>query len=203
MNQTTYPPLGRYLLSPAGAYFEYGTPFYNARLRIPLKSFDVFQQYHCRRLSVSSWVKPSFRFSLPLVPQILLQRTLALFRKAAVSPLTGEWRQMEMAVYLHFSNARGWWLTIPQQKASAYRLAPQTISASDDVVVVLHSHGLLSGVFSTTDDHSDDDGFIYGVIGNVHTFTPDMSLRVGFAGHLMSVPVSSVFETGKEFLCHV
>jgi len=55
------------------------------------------------------------------------------------------------------------------------------------VAVVVHSHGKIPTYFSKMDDASEDDGFIFGVIGNLDKPDPTCAFRVGDRGLFFSI----------------
>ena len=83
-------------------------------------------------------------------------------------------------------------LVIPPQEGTATSLeyAPPA-----GVVAEFHSHGTSRAFFSKTDD-GDEQGFrIYGVVGRLNKYRPELSLRVGVYGHFATVEWSQVFDS--------
>ena len=82
-------------------------------------------------------------------------------------------------------------LVVPEQEgtASSLKYIPPA-----GVVAEFHSHGSSRAFFSTTDD-KDEQGFrIYGVVGRLNKYRPELSLRVGVYGHFAAVEWSQVFD---------
>ena len=88
-------------------------------------------------------------------------------------------------------DGRSYRLVVPEQEgtATALEYAPPA-----GVVAEFHSHGTSRAFFSATDD-GDEQGFrIYGVVGRLDKYRPELSLRVGVYGHFAPVEWSQVFE---------
>ena len=85
----------------------------------------------------------------------------------------------------------GYRLVVPPQAGTASSLAYRPPAG---VVAEFHSHGGSRAFFSATDDR-DEQGFrIYGVVGRLDTFRPELSLRVGVYGHFAPVDWPQVFD---------
>ena len=88
-------------------------------------------------------------------------------------------------------DGRSYRLVVPPQAGTATSLAYLPPAG---VVAEFHSHGGSRAFFSATDDR-DEQGFrIYGVVGRLDTFRPELSLRVGVYGHFAPVQWSQVFD---------
>ena len=84
----------------------------------------------------------------------------------------------------------GYRLVVPEQEGTATRLKYRPPAG---VVAEFHSHGTSRAFFSTTDD-GDEQGFrIYGVVGRLNKYRPELSLRVGVYGHFAPANWSQVF----------
>ena len=110
-----------------------------------------------------------------------------------------------------FELGLGWFLDDPDTEwffavrwdGGAYRLVvpPQLGTATSleytppaGVVAEFHSHGTSRAFFSATDD-GDEQGFrIYGVVGRLNKYRPELSLRVGVYGHFAPADWSQVFD---------
>ena len=82
-------------------------------------------------------------------------------------------------------------LVVPPQEGTATSLKYEPPAG---VVAEFHSHGNSRAFFSKTDD-KDEQGFrIYGVVGRLDKYRPELSLRVGVYGHFTPVAWSEVFD---------
>ncbi len=82
-------------------------------------------------------------------------------------------------------------LVVPPQEGTATSLE---YTPPAGVVAEFHSHGTSRAFFSTT-DNKDEQGFrIYGVVGRLNKYRPELSLRVGVYGHFAPADWSQVFD---------
>ncbi len=82
-------------------------------------------------------------------------------------------------------------LVVPPQEGTATSLEYEPPAG---VVAEFHSHGTSRAFFSKTDD-KDEQGFrIYGVVGRLNKYRPELRLRVGVYGHFAPVDWSQVFD---------
>ena len=80
---------------------------------------------------------------------------------------------------------------VPPQEGTATSLE---YTPPAGVVAEFHSHGTSRAFFSAT-DNKDEQGFrIYGVVGRLNKYRPELSLRVGVYGHFAPVDWSQVFD---------
>ena len=88
-------------------------------------------------------------------------------------------------------------LVVPPQEGTATSLKYEPPAG---VVAEFHSHGTSRAFFSKTDD-KDEQGFrIYGVVGRLNKYRPEVRLRVGVYGHFAPVGWSQVFDRGPHGL---
>ena len=88
-------------------------------------------------------------------------------------------------------DGRRYRLVVPEQEGTASSLK---YTPPAGVVAEFHSHGRSRAFFSKTDD-KDEQGFrIYGVVGRLDKYRPEVSLRVGVYGHFALVDWSQVFD---------
>ncbi len=88
-------------------------------------------------------------------------------------------------------NGAAYRLVVPEQEGTATSLA---YAPPAGVVAEFHSHGTSRAFFSATDNR-DEQGFrIYGVVGRLNKYRPELSLRVGVYGHFATVEWSQVFD---------
>ena len=82
-------------------------------------------------------------------------------------------------------------LVVPPQEGTATSLE---YTPPAGVVAEFHSHGTSRAFFSAT-DNKDEQGFrIYGVVGRLNKYRPELSLRVGVYGHFAPADWSQVFD---------
>jgi PRTRC genetic system protein A len=81
-------------------------------------------------------------------------------------------------------------LYIPEQKQEP---ACCEYKCGDNVVIDLHSHGIMSAGFSNTDNNDDQGMRIYGVTGKLDA-RPQIKLRVGVYGYYSDIKYTNVFE---------
>ena len=195
-----YSPLGNYVAGPAGNFLELGTPVFQARFalgdRAPLQGSRL----------VSENVQPCFEMRLERPPIEILTAIFALFRavmriSATVfesGPCSRALAQQEALVWLVYGHKAGWSLRVPPQIAAADHVHSIPITAEDRVGIVFHSHGRLPAYFSPIDDRDEVDGFVYGVVGELHQHRPSVLLRAGYAGHFLPLALEDVFMKGKN-----
>ena len=88
-------------------------------------------------------------------------------------------------------DGRSYRLVVPPQEGTATSLE---YTPPAGVVAEFHSHGTSRAFFSTT-DNKDEQGFrIYGVVGRLNKYRPELSLRVGVYGHFAPVGWPQVFD---------
>jgi PRTRC genetic system protein A len=97
----------------------------------------------------------------------------------------------EVLLAVTFDPNRGYRLIVPPQVASPISVIyrPPT-----DAVLEIHSHGPHPAVFSTTDDRDEQGLRLYGVVGQLGTEQPSVSLRVGAYGYFLPIAWGSVFD---------
>ena len=88
-------------------------------------------------------------------------------------------------------DGRSYRLVVPEQEGTATSLE---YTPPAGVVAEFHSHGTSRAFFSAT-DNKDEQGFrIYGVVGRLNKYRPELSLRVGVYGHFAPADWSQVFD---------
>ena len=171
----TFPAPGGYVQSEHGLFWACRTPFYKALLPVTGK----FQPEHpLTRRTVPT--QPIFQLQVPKIPIALLEMAVGFFRFV----LQTAGGQAEAVIYLCFEDG-AWSCNVPTQRITPLTVQHQPISALDHVAVVVHSHGKMPAYFSTMDDASEDDGFIFGVIGNLDKPDPACAFRVGDRGYFL------------------
>ncbi len=119
----------------------------------------------------------------------------------AHGPIPGRLFQRGLAWFLDDTDTE-WFFAVRWEEGS-YRLVvpPQEGTATSleyeppaGVVAEFHSHGTSRAFFSKTDD-KDEQGFrIYGVVGRLNKYRPELRLRVGVYGHFAPVEWSQLFD---------
>lgn len=184
-----FSPLGTPVLSRQGLWWEIETPVYRARLPLPVR---LVKNLDGRPVRVDWHAGPLFELKTPNIPARLLARSAALFART----LLDHGGQVEALAWLTWSGA-AWDLVVPDQTQSAYRVESCAVRAADNVGMVIHSHGRLPAFFSPTDDASEQDGFLYGVLGGLDPEYPrqiSFCFRAGHGGCFLPLGVRDVFD---------
>ncbi len=88
-------------------------------------------------------------------------------------------------------DGRSYRLVVPEQEGTTTSLE---YTPPAGVVAEFHSHGTSRAFFSKTDD-GDEQGFrIYGVVGRLNKYRPELRLRVCVYGHFAPVEWAQVFD---------
>jgi hypothetical protein len=188
MNPERFSPLGTTVLSTSGLWLEVETPIYRARMPLPWKLASGLDGHH---IHVDWHARASFTLKTPKISVWLLAQAALYF----IQQMETYGSQMEAMVWLTWSGQK-WSLEIPRQEASAYQVKGESITPDDQVGMVMHSHGQLPVFFSPIDDASEQDGFLYGVIGGLGSkdwSNVSLKLRAGYAGCFLPLEVSDVF----------
>ncbi len=189
MTSGRFCPLGTPVLSAFGFWWEVETPIYRARLPLPWKhatgldGLSILVDWHARA---------SFSLKTPKIPARLLAQA-AIYFAQQIENCGG---QIEAMAWLTWSGQK-WALEIPPQEGSAFQVKGEPITPDDQVGMVIHSHGSLPAFFSTIDDASEQDGFLYGVVGGLGGKTwkdVSLKLRAGHAGCFLPLRVSDVVD---------
>ncbi len=182
-----FSPLGTLVLSSAGFWWEVDTPIYRARLPIPRTQFGSLDG----SLAYVDWkARACFELKTSKIPARLLGQAAAYFARE-LKVLGG---QVEALAWLTWSSEK-WELVIPPQEQSAYQVMSAPVTSGDQVGLILHSHGSLPAFFSAIDDASEQDGFLYGVVGGLAGEDPSrlsLKFRAGHAGYFLPLEVMDV-----------
>lgn len=184
-----FSPMGNPVLSVAGLWWELETPVYKARLPLPWKQAATLD---CGSIPVDWNARAYFTLKTPRIPARLLAQAAAFFTRE----LLRSGGQIESLAWLTWSGA-AWDLVVPEQTQCAYRVESTSIRANDQVGMVLHSHGKLPAFFSKTDDESEADGFLYGVLGGLDPGNPkgiSFCFRAGHAGCFLPLSLKDFFD---------
>jgi len=184
----TFPTQGGYVQSERGRFWACSTPFYKALLPVTEKL-----QPQCPLTLHYSPVQPTFQLQVPKIPTALLEISVGFFRFV----LQTAGGQAEAVIYFCFEDG-AWSYKIPTQRMSPFTVQHEPISALDHVAVVVHSHGKMPAYFSQMDDASDDDGFIFGVIGNLDSPVPTCAFRVGDRGYFLPIQFWDLWNNTQE-----
>lgn len=188
-----FPPQGMYLKGiNRQVLWSYATPIYRARLPVPSEKAERISE-----ITEAPEAAPLFELLVSKIPLELLEITCGAFRWVLE---TGQ-RQLEAAMYPCYQNGN-WLCKMPYQEISACNVSPEPISALDRVGMVIHSHGFMPAFFSPTDNDGEDDGFIFGVVGDLKNLMPQFKFRVGDRGYFLSVRFEDLWDyERKKVLC--
>jgi len=213
-----FSPLGNFVIAENGVFLEVGTPIFQTRFmyhgELSLKQISRSRIEHSTLTTDFTWLAPP-------APSGLLHQAIGYFRAVmahgGAKQVRGEggglkeegrhgdipyWlhekdhselHQMEALVWMTYRKDEGWQIRVPPQSLTAARVNSVPITPHDNVAIVLHSHGRWHPIWSATDNSDETDGFVYGVIGNLHTHRPTISLRVGYANQFLRIRKSDVF----------
>jgi hypothetical protein len=170
--------------------WSYSTPIYRARLPVLSEKASGISE-----ITKTPEAAPLFELRVPKIPLELLEITCGAFRWVLD---TGQ-RQLEAAMYLCYQNGN-WRCKMPYQEISTCNVSPEPISALDHVGMVIHSHGLMPAFFSSTDDNGEDDGFIFGVVGDLKNRIPQFKFRVGDRGYFLPVRFEDLWEYERRLV---
>jgi hypothetical protein len=189
MNAPHFSPLGAAVLSASGLWWEVETPIYRARLRLPRTLAAGLEGCAVR----VDWRAGSlFELKVPRIPARLLALTAAHFAREMLR----SGGQIEALAWLTWSGET-WDLVIPPQEQCASRVESRPILVEDRVGMVIHSHGRAPAFFSATDDESEQDGFLYGVLGGLDPGDVrkiSFKFRAGHGGCFLLLGVGDVFD---------
>jgi hypothetical protein len=191
MSAPPFSPLGAAVLSRFGLWWEIETPVYRARLPLPWR---MLQKMEGAQLQVDWTAGSLFHLKAPKIPARLL--TLSAMHFARELARCGG--QVEALVWLTW-DGRGWDLITPPQEQSRWRVESRAIQPDDHVALVLHSHGRAPAFFSATDHASEQDGFLYGVLGGLDPAriqNISFKFRAGHAGCFLPLHIGEIFDVG-------
>jgi hypothetical protein len=192
MSAPPFSPLGAAMLSRFGLWWEIETPVYRARLPLPWR---LLEKMDGGLLQVDWTAGPLFTLKAPKIPARLLAHSAVHFARE----LACCGGQVEALVWLTW-DGQGWDMVTPPQDQSAWRVESRAIQPDDNVALVLHSHGHAPAFFSETDDASEQDGFLYGVLGGLdsaNTSKISFTFRAGHAGCFLPLHIGEIFDVGS------
>ena len=129
-----------------------------------------------------------FKRSLPKVPFALLQYVIAYFRQDL---------SKEAMVYIVWNMAaRSYQIQNVDYEATKVecRYGPTFFSKRVIPVMQVHSHNTMPAIFSQTDDHDQVITGLYGVIGELDTDHPSVTVRASFEGKFLNLPLTDIFD---------
>ncbi len=136
-----------------------------------------------------------FDLSVPKIPLSILWQAVAFFRE--VFSLHGS----EAAVRVIYDRRRKkYFLNCPQQEVCAAHCHFDRSQTFEDSVVVMeiHSHGMFSAVFSSTDDKDEIADRFYGIVGKIEQLFPETCFRLSMGGEHISVGIHELFDTKDD-----
>jgi PRTRC genetic system protein A len=96
----------------------------------------------------------------------------------------------EVLLAVTYDPSCGYRLIVPPQVAGPVSVVYRPPA---NAVLEIHSHGPHPAIFSTTDNRDEQGLRLYGVVGQLGTNRPTVSLRVGAYGYFLPVDWSSIF----------
>jgi hypothetical protein len=152
----------------------------------------VTEKKHVRELEE---IKPGFQFQMSKIPGELLEVALSFFR----SYCNGEQTEHEVMVQIYFDRlTKGYVIDCPYQRVSKTRIFVDDIPLLHNQryvqVMQIHSHNTMRSFFSNVDDADEKAFMLYGVVGRLNFYQPDMLLRVGCNGEFLELPLEYIFE---------
>jgi len=143
-------------------------------------------------IPIVSWERPlpglglipaGFELRAGRIPGSLLDACLAHAQRTGTQEVLYQF-------YIHGNRVS---VTRPEQIGDRGSIQYQTMEIDPaDIVLDLHSHHRMSAAFSAIDDRDEVGLRLYGVIGNIFQ-RPEISLRIGFYGDFMRLPIWSAF----------
>lgn len=208
-----FSPLGNLAVSYTGIFYELSTPVFKTRMpttRHVTKEAVIDAHWD------STPLVPLFELNIPSPPLQILAETISFFQSIMGMKLTDHklhlengfeqddqhndktLTQAEGLVWWTFSQEDGWNLIVPEQDITPGTVNASSICPEDNVAIEVHSHGKMKAYFSRTDNRNENEGFIYGVIGNLDLDLPTVMFRVGSDGHFLPLAPDQIFKIGEH-----
>ena len=144
-------------------------------------------------------IRPGFRSMLPRIPYALMQQALCLFRTMMYR---GKGQSpMEALVHIYWDREeQKYFIHVPKQT-----VGPASVDAIlDDEYLLdtdryihfadLHSHNRMPAAFSRTDDHDERPTGVYMVVGRLHRYFPEITVRISNGGHFLEIEPEQILE---------
>jgi hypothetical protein len=189
MSSPPFSPLGAAVLSRYGLWWEIETPVYRARLPLP---WHQLEKLNGGQIQLDWMAGPLFELKAHIIPTRLLSCSAIHFARE-LGRCGG---QVEALVWLTWDGG-AWDLVVPPQEQAAWQVESVPVRPDDNVGLVLHSHGRAPAFFSSIDDRSEQDGFLYGVLGGLDpaNFAKiSFKFRAGHAGFFLPLHIGEIFD---------
>ena len=135
---------------------------------------------------------PYFKLSLPKIPAEILRQTLSFFKRLS------DLYSFEALVHiLYDTERREYTVKVPKQKIGHSYLESITESEYPEHlihVMDIHSHNIMSAVFSETDDKDETATRLYAVAGRFDRVFPELTVRASCGGKFISIDPSDIFD---------
>ena len=131
----------------------------------------------------------SFEMALPKIPIQLLFAIRREFSK----DLTKE----AMAIIRYHRLKKRYSVFYPKQQVTHTSVSYESHPALYETdVMQIHSHNTMPAFWSEVDDADEDGIGLYGVLGKLHTNTPEIRLRAGMEGAFSPLRLADIFDLG-------
>lgn len=137
-------------------------------------------------------VQEGFLSNFPKIPYVFYIQILKFFKNV------GKESDVECLVEVWYDKEKGeYFMNCPVQKVSGTSISyerEESMHKDNNLVCVLeiHSHNIMSAIFSPIDDKDEIATRFYGVVGRVNT-KPEYSFRMGVEGKYRKIPFESIF----------
>lgn len=132
-----------------------------------------------------------FILKLPKIPISLIQSIISEFKAIYYRNHT-EWAAQ---IFWNIKD-QFYYSYYPQQHVTAYSVYYErdfNREANDLLVMDIHSHHIMSPVFSAVDNRDELGTRLYAVVGNINLPIPKINVRAGVGGHYIKIKSKDVF----------
>ena len=139
---------------------------------------------------------PSFTMALPKIPLELLLQIIHFF-----ADISDEYQVEALAHILYDTTQNKYLVKIPKQKLTACAVNAEIDDYPDRLIHVMdiHSHNTMPAFFSEVDDRDEKATRLYGVIGKLDQFPPEIKLRAGCGGEFIPLLPKDIFDYDASF----
>jgi hypothetical protein len=150
----------------------------------------------CRELS---GIRAGFTPALPLIPHTELRRIIGFFRS-----VMRDGENFEAIANIYWDRERREYRTvIPRQRVTAVRADSELSDEYDPGRFLhymdIHSHNVMPARFSRRDDADEKATRLYAVVGKLHEFIPDLSVRISNGGKYLLIDPAVVFQSFGDY----
>lgn len=133
-----------------------------------------------------------FSFALPKIPFDILTQIISFFKVYADRKKPFE----AMACIYWNPYKKKYFVDVPEHTVSKVRIDYVPLIHSDaHLVMQLHSHHHMMPLFSSIDDANHVETGLYGVVGNIGFFHPELSIRASCSGTFIYLEKRDIFES--------